>query len=140
MLAIPIALLIGAVIFFVLLARANRRKSIALKLWQDEYVEQAQRWLAEKSEIAGNPNTELAELRALLAMDNPNDGMFLPRLTVLRILSQNPSLPVELQAAAINRVSQYESAARIDRSLRSQPSQPESSGGVQGFVGFSTDI
>jgi len=125
-------ILIGAVIFFWLSRRRRSNDAEQLQLQQ-----QAQRWFDARARIAGNPEADLAELRGLLAMENPHDDLFFARLAVLRILSQNPSLPVELQAAAINRVSQEESAARIDKSLRSLA---KSSGGVQGFVGFATDI
>lgn len=100
-------------------------------------IEEAQVWYEANLPIASNPDTELTVLRGYLAMENPHDATFFARLAVLRALSQNPSLPVELQAAAINRVSQEEATARIDKSLAALA---KAQGRARGFVGFSTDI
>ena len=124
----PIALL--GLAFYWLLVRPYRRslgaKTNEIQVWYDENVSKAK-----------NPASDIAFLRSLLAMENPHDDMFFARLSVLRALSQNPSLPVELQAAAINRVSQEESAARLDKSLRAMSKK---SGGSKGFVGFTTEM
>lgn len=90
--------------------------------------------------IAKDPDSELSILRGILAMENPHDDLFFARLGVLRALSQNPTLPVELQAAAINRVSQEEVAARVDSSLKEIQKKSGGAKGSQGFIMFSSDM
>ena len=99
--------------------------------------DEAQRWFDERAEIARDPGAGLAALRGILAMENPHDELFFARLALLRVLSQNPSLPVELQAASINRVSREESAAHVDEWLNALA---RTSGGSRGFLGFSMDL
>ena len=127
---LPIVLL--GVAFYFLLWRPMRKG----RLSQGRQAE-IQAWFDVNVLLAKDPASDMAVLRGLLAMENPHDDMFFARLGVIRALSQNPSLPVELQAAAINRVSQEEAAARIDKSLKALA---KSSGGSRGFVGFSTEV
>lgn len=122
-----LVLLVGALVLFLL--RIFKRDARNMQLPQEERV-----FLASALPEVQDPETELSVLKEYLAMENPHDHLFFARLQVLRALSQNPSLPVELQAAALNRVSQEESAAMLNKSLRKMSRR----GG--GFIGFSTDL
>lgn len=125
-----ILVLVGLGVFLFRRSRSKNKVSEAR-------IKEIQAWYDTNVLLAKDPDTDQLVLRGFLAMENPHDEMFFARLGVLRALSLNPSLPVELQAAAINRVSQEESAARIDKSLKALA---KSAGGVRGFMGFSTEI
>jgi len=122
---ITIGLVLGAIAYFAY--RAVQRGPAAANKMVNE-------WLAEVLPVVSNPDTDPDILRMYLTMENPHDWGFYARLRMLRVLSQNPALSPELQAAAITRISQEEATARLDKSLRKQR------GGVGGFVGVSVPI
>jgi len=123
-------LLVLVVVVFFLRKRSKKQVSA-------ERIKEARAFYEANVAVAKNPETDQATLRGFLAMENPHDEMFFARLAILRALSQNPSFPVELQAAAINRVSQEESAAKLDKALKDLA---KSAAGPKGFVGFSMDV
>jgi len=126
--------LLGVAFYFLLIRPSRKRRYTA------DRVAEIQTWHDANVLIAKDPDSELSVLRGMLAMENPHDDMFFARLAVLRALSQNPTLPVELQAAAINRVSQEEAAGRVDNSLKEIRKMSGGSKGSQGFIGFSSEI
>ena len=123
-------LVLVVVVFF--LRKRSKKHEVSV-----ERIREARAFYEANVAVAKDPETDQATLRGFLAMENPHDEMFFARLAILRALSQNPSFPVELQAAAINRVSQEESAAKLDKALKDLA---KSAAGPKGFVGFSMDV
>lgn len=121
---IPIILL--SVAFFIVIRIQRNRASSSMKVLREE--------AAERVRIVTDPNTDPAVLREYLAMPIPRDATFELHLDVLRALVRNPSLPTELQAAAMNRIASEEIAARSGKSKKG------SSRGSRGFFAISDEI
>lgn len=113
---LPIILLAIAFLVFV---RKRNGTSSSMQALRDEATDRVR--------VVSDPNTDPAVLREYLTMPIPRDATFELHLDILRALARNPSLPTELQAAAINRISSEEIAARADNSKK---------GGRQGSRGF----
>lgn len=85
---------------------------------QNERQRELETWARKECLRAENPETPLVDLKQTISDPIPHDDTFYYRLAVLRAAVRNPSLPVELQAAVINRISQEESSARLDKHLK----------------------
>lgn len=98
-------------------------------------AQEAALWLAGVTPVVTSPDTEPSVLRHYLTMNNPHDSGFYARLEMFRLLAANPALSPELQGAAINRVTQGESAVHLDKTLRKMRGA-----NVGGFAGVSVPL
>ena len=121
----PLVLLLVLVFFLI---RHNRRSGRRV---HDRLQRETELALA----VVENPDTDVAVLKEYLLMPIPRDAGYRYHLEILRALARNPALPSELQSAAINRLSNEETASHLDKSMRRQ-----NRGGSRGFMGMSQEI
>ena len=125
-------LIIGGVVFLII--RLLRRKDSSIRDAR-ERAQELSEWADAQSAIAIDRTTPRDTLLQIISDPLPHDETFFYRLTVLRAAARNPSLPPELQSAAINRIAQAEAAARIDKQLQAIAARTP-----RGFVGVSWDV
>jgi hypothetical protein len=121
---LPILLIAAGVAVYVRWQR--RRDSVA--------AGKLKRELADQIRIASDPRTDISVLRQYLTMPIPRDGTFQMHIEILRAVANNASLPTELQAAAINRISSEEMSARSSKSKKG------GGGGSRSFFAVTDDF
>lgn len=122
---LPMILLIAGFYFLYRRTVASRRR----------VHDQLERETLDALEVVGNPDTDPSILRQYLVMPIPHDETYEYHMEILRTLASNPALPPELQAAAVNRISNEEVSARLDKTLKKRGGS-----GSKGFIGFSQEI
>lgn len=123
--------LIPLLLIFVGIYLLLRRKRMGERRLHDRLQRETELALA----VVENPSTDISVLKEYLLMPIPHDASYHYHLEILRALARNPSLPTDLQSAAINRLSNEETAAQIDKSMRRQKG-----GGSRGFIGMSQEF